>query len=122
MIKKVKRNVVLEVSKWIGSVVLLIMSLIINHIFYEYDFFIRRMVVFFIISMAVCLLLTTKSGKLLLVYGRESYMELQKVVWPAYRDTLSVTFIVIAVTVLLSLVLWGLDTILVHVISYGLRL
>lgn len=123
MINKIKKNVVLlEIIKWIGSCTLLITSLVMNHVFCEYDVLMRRMLVFFIIGTAVCVLLTTKSGKLLMVYGKESYIELQKVIWPTYRDTLNTTLIVMAVTVLISLVLWGLDTVLVHVISFGLRL
>lgn len=117
-----KNNVILEIIKWISSASLLVASITANYICCDYDIFIRRMVVFIIITVAMCVLLTTKLGRLLTIFVKEAYIELQKVIWPTYQDTLNTTFVIIAVTVIISLMLWGLDTVLVHLISFGLRL
>lgn len=119
---KIKKNGFLEIVKWIGSIFLLVISVFIRYIFCDCNILIIRSIVFIFSGVAICILLTTKLGKLLISFGKEAYIELLQVVWPTYQDTLNITLVIIAVTILLSVVLWGLDTVLVHVISFGLRL
>lgn len=120
--KKINKPVVLDIIKWIGSISLLILAGVINYAYFVDAFFVRKMVVFFVFSIAMCIVLTTVLGRLFTVFIKEAYLELQKVVWPTHQDTLYTTLIIIVVTVIISLILWGLDTVLVHIISFGLRL
>ncbi|ADV33943.1 preprotein translocase, SecE subunit [Candidatus Blochmanniella vafra str. BVAF] len=112
----------IEIIKWIGIVSLLCLSCIASYFFYDYNFYIKKMMVFFCLAVAIGIFLITKIGKLLIIFLKESSIELRKVVWPTYQDSLNTTLIVVVVTVIVSLVLWGLDTVLLHVISFGLRL
>ena len=55
--------------------------------------------------------------------GLEARTEVRKVIWPTRQETLHTTLIVAAVTAVMSLILWGLDGILVRLVSFitGLR-
>ena len=66
-------------------------------------------------------LLTTK--KATVAFAREARTEVRKVIWPTRQETLHTTLIVAAVTAVMSLILWGLDGILVRLVSFitGLR-
>ncbi len=66
--------------------------------------------------------LTTK-GKATVAFAREARTEVRKVIWPTRQETLHTTLIVAAVTAVMSLILWGLDGILVRLVSFitGLR-
>ena len=44
-------------------------------------------------------------------YLRESRAEMRKVTWPTREEALNLTAIVLIVTVLMSMFLWGLDVI-----------
>ncbi|CAD83245.1 preprotein translocase SecE subunit [Candidatus Blochmanniella floridana] len=117
-----KKNRLLEIVKWVGVVILLILSIIGNEVFRGYDIYVRMMLIFVIIIVTVYIVFTTKIGKWIIVFGKESCIELQKVVWPTYQESLNTTLVIVAVTVLMSLLVWGLDAVLVHVIAFGLRL
>lgn len=117
-----KKNRLLEIVKWVGVVILLILSIIGNEVLRGYDIYVRMMLIFVIIIVTVYIVFTTKIGKLIIVFGKESCIELQKVVWPTYQESLNTTLVIVAVTVLMSLLVWGLDAVLVHVIAFGLRL
>ncbi|WP_067569181.1 preprotein translocase subunit SecE [Candidatus Mikella endobia] len=51
------------------------------------------------------------------------YIELRQIIWPKCQETLQMTLIVTIVTTILSFILWGLDSIIIYIISFitGLR-
>ncbi|URJ29849.1 preprotein translocase subunit SecE [Blochmannia endosymbiont of Camponotus sp.] len=120
--KNKKNTYILEVTKWISIIGLVSTSIIGNYLYRDYNAFVRGAVVFIIITAVTYIASTTKIGKLIVIFGNDSRTELRKVVWPTYRDGFNTTLIVIGVTIVISLLLWGLDTILVHLISFSLRL
>jgi len=71
----------------------------------------------------VSIALLTSKGKATVAFAREARTEVRKVVWPTRQETLHTTLIVAAVTAVMSLILWGLDGILVRLVSFitGLR-
>ena len=56
------------------------------------------------------------SGKRLLAYGRQSYDELRRVVWPTKKETLNTTGLVMAVVVSMAFFLFICD----KIIEWGL--
>ena len=62
-------------------------------------------------------------GMATVAFAREARTEVRKVIWPTRQETLHTTLIVAAVTAVMSLILWGLDGILVRLVSFitGLR-
>lgn len=117
-----KRLYILEGIKWC-SIVTLFMALIVgNYLFRDCSVSLRGVVIACVIAVIVYIVSITRIGKLLVIFIQESRIELNHVIWPSSRDGLNTTLIVVAVTAIVSLILWGLDAIVVNVISFGLRL
>lgn len=68
-----------------------------------------------IVGIVVAMLLMffwTKSGRRLLVYFKESWGELGKVVWPERGDTLKKTFFVLMFSMAFTLFIYGVDSVI----------
>ena len=61
------------------------------------------------LALAVITFFTSESGKRLIAFGRDSWREVQKVVWPTRKETLQTTAFVFAFAVLMALFLWLTD-------------
>ena len=59
--------------------------------------------------LAVVVCLTSESGKRLVAFGRDSWREVKKVVWPSRKETLQTTAFVFAFAVVMALFLWLTD-------------
>ena len=66
----------------------------------------------------------TNKGKTFLGFAKESRTEVRKVVWPTRKEASQTTLIVIVATVIVALILWGLDGIFVRVVGLatGIRI
>lgn len=51
-------------------------------------------------------------------FFKESRIELRKIVWPTRQEATQTTLIVMGVTVVVSLILWGFDSIIVAVLTF----
>ncbi|ADP11018.1 MULTISPECIES: preprotein translocase subunit SecE [Erwinia] len=113
----------LEVLKWLGVVVLLVAAVAGNSWYRDVTLPLRALAVVVLMAAAAGLALLTVKGKATLAFAREARTEVRKVVWPTRQETLHTTLIVAAVTAVMSLILWGLDGILVRLVSFitGLR-
>jgi len=58
---------------------------------------------------AVVLFFTSEPGKSLIAYGRDSWREARKVVWPTRKESLQMTGYVFAFVVVMALFLWLTD-------------
>ena len=59
---------------------------------------------------------TSAPGKTFVVYVRESWIELKKVVWPTRKETIQSTGLVLAFVFVMAVFLWGVDWILASII------
>lgn len=66
--------------------------------------------------LAVLLAWLSPSGKRLLTYGRQSYEELRRVVWPTKKETLNTTGMVMAFVIVMAFFLFLVD----KIIEWGL--
>lgn len=60
----------------------------------------------------------TNKFKNILSFLNEAKNEARKVIWPSFKDTLHTTVIVITITIIMSIILWGLDAILFQLVSF----
>ncbi|AKC60708.1 preprotein translocase subunit SecE [Blochmannia endosymbiont of Camponotus (Colobopsis) obliquus] len=120
--KNIKKIFNLKIIKWIGTLLLLGIVGVCNYFYNYYSCLIRILDVLLVAMLAIFVLLKTEKGKMLLLFIRSSKVELFQVIWPTKRETCQATLVVAVVTVLMSLILWGLDSILVQIISLALRL
>jgi preprotein translocase subunit SecE len=58
---------------------------------------------------AVATFFTAETGKQLVAFGRDSWREVQKVVWPSRKEALQMTGYVFAFVVVMALFLWLTD-------------
>ena len=109
----------LEAMKWTIVVVLLVVAIVGNFLYRDIMLAVRALAVVILIAAAGGVALLTTKGKATVAFAREARTEVRKVIWPTRQETL----IVAAVTAVMSLILWGLDGILVRLVSFitGLR-
>ena len=108
----------LETVKWILVAVILIGTVIGNNIFSEESVLIRAIAVIVAAVIAGGIALQTNKGRQALEFASESRTEVRKVVWPTRQEAIQTTLIVLVVTAIMALVLWGLDGILVRVVAF----
>jgi len=113
---------ILEKTKWLSISVFFIISCFIDYYFYQTQFFTGIFIISFLIFCAIGTLIYTKKGKYILSYIIMSKKEMKKIIWPKYNETLYTTLIVIAVTIVMSLLLWGVDSIIFHLIAFIISL
>ncbi|MFP1724487.1 MULTISPECIES: preprotein translocase subunit SecE [Lonsdalea] len=113
----------LEMLKWLIVAVLLVAAVVGNYYYRELSLPLRALAVVILIAVAGGIALLTTKGKATVLFAREARTEVRKVIWPTRQETLHTTLIVAAVTAVMSLILWGLDGILVRLVSFitGLR-
>lgn len=61
------------------------------------------------LTVAAVVFFLSESGKRLIAFGRDSWREVKKVVWPARKEAIQTTAFVFAFTVLMALFLWLTD-------------
>ncbi len=60
---------------------------------------------------------TTSQGQVFIGFARDASIELRKVVWPSRQETLQTSLIVLGVVLVMGLILWLMDTTLLHVVG-----
>ena len=58
---------------------------------------------------AVAVFFTSEPGRQLVAFGRDSWREVQKVVWPTRKESLQMTMYVFAFVVVMAIFLWVAD-------------
>lgn len=108
----------LDSLKWLFVVVLLLAGLIANHYYSDVSMPLRVLAWFAVLIISGFIATTTQKGKWVLVFFRDSRMELRKVVWPTREETVQTTLVVAVMVIVLALLLWGMDGILVWLIGW----
>ncbi len=109
----------LDIVKW-GVVVILLAAAIVANQVYSNDISlpIRALGVVVAFAVAGVIALQTAKGKQALAFARESHIEVRKVIWPTRQEALNTTFIVLAATGILALILWGMDAVLLRIVNF----
>lgn len=79
---------------------------------------IRIVAIIVLLLVALGLAAITNQGKKSLTFFKESKVELRKIVWPTRQEATQTTLIVVGVTVVVSLILWGLDSIIMTLVTF----
>lgn len=113
----------LEIIKWLLVFVLLAVAIVGNTLYRDVTLPLRALGVLVLLAIAGGLALLTSQGKQTVEFAREARIEMRKVIWPTRQEALQTTLIVAAVTAVVSLIIWGLDGVLVRLVSFitGLR-
>jgi preprotein translocase subunit SecE len=108
----------LDWLKWLVSIALLLAGLIGNYYYSEVSLLVRTLAWFGVLAVSGFVASRTRKGKWVLEFFRDSRAELRKVVWPTREETIQTTLVVAAMVIVLSLILWGMDGILVWLIGW----
>jgi len=113
-----QQNARFDWLKWLIVFSLLAIGIVVNY-YYSAQPWPLRLLGWLFLTIAVLLIAAqTQRGKQAIDFAREARMELRKVYWPTRQETMQTTFIVAAMVVVLALVLWGIDGVLMWLISW----
>ncbi|WP_444996856.1 preprotein translocase subunit SecE [Aliikangiella sp. IMCC44359] len=104
--------------KWILAVLALAGAVYANHYLVDGSVLIRVGVIIALVAIGLGIGFTTTKGKAGLIFAKESKVEARKVVWPTRNETVQTTIIIIVAVAIVSLLLWGIDAVLVKLISF----
>ena len=108
----------LDSVKWILVFLLLGGAVFGNYYYGEMSVLLRASAVVAAVVIAGLIAMQTEKGRNAMAFAKESRTEVRKVVWPTRQEAVQTTGIVIIATVFMSLVMWGLDSILFYVVSF----
>ncbi|WP_334323185.1 preprotein translocase subunit SecE [Gilliamella apicola] len=117
-------NTILDKFKW-GLVLVLIAFIVWGNFYfagpndiYQPNTIVRIIAVVVISALTLFIGFTTSKGKSFILFLEESRKELRKVVWPPRKETINTTLLVAAITVVVGLALWGMDSLFRSVVFY----
>lgn len=109
----------LDIVKWALVVILLAAAIIGNQMYSEtVSVLIRAVSVVVAFGVAGFIALQTEKGRTGLSFAREAHIEVRKVIWPTRQEALNTTFIVLAATGVVALILWGMDAVLLRIVNF----
>lgn len=103
--------------KWVIAIALLAAAVVGNYIYGDVMVVFRALGVILLVVLAAGIASRTTKGQTFINFAKESRIEIRKVVWPSRKEATHTTAIVLIATVIVALLLWGLDGILVRVVG-----
>ncbi|WGE31651.1 preprotein translocase subunit SecE [Actinobacillus genomosp. 2] len=104
---------------WFVAIALLAVAAIGNAYFAShFSLVVRVLLLVVLIVGAVVLAAITNQGQKAIGFIKESRTELRKIIWPTRPEATQTTLIVLAMCVVVSLVLWGIDSIIVTLVTF----
>lgn len=108
----------LDMFKWVVIFALLAGLVTANTVYGEISVLYRAIAALVVAVVVGFLAASTEKGSTFLNFAKESRTEVRKVVWPTRQEANQTTIIVLAATLVMSLILWGLDGIIVRVVGF----
>ena len=108
----------LDSLKWVLVFVLLAGAVFGNYYFGDQSVLVRAVAVVVAVAVAGLIAAQTGKGKTFITFAKEARTETRKVVWPTRQEAVQTTGIVLVATLIMSLLLWGLDSILFEVVGF----
>lgn len=108
----------LDSLKWGLTFLILIGAVVGNYYFSQESVLIRAIAVVAAVVLAGLIAGQTEKGRNFMVFAKEARTEIRKVVWPTRQEAIQTTGIVLVATLIMSLILWGLDSLLFEVVGF----
>jgi len=89
--------------------VLLVGAVVAFYVLGQKDLWLRVVVLLVLLLAAAGMFLVSESGRQLIAFGRDSWREVLKVVWPTRNEAMQMTGYVFAFVVVMALFLWLTD-------------
>jgi len=109
----------LDWLKWTITVLLLVAVIGGNYVYGEQTHVVLRIAVLLLLAvLAFVSAAFTEKGKTFLTFAKDARLEVRKVVWPTRQETMQTTLIILVVSTIVGLILWGLDGVFVRLVSF----
>lgn len=108
----------LDSLKWGVAILLLAGAVVGNYVYGDQSVLIRAISVVAAVIIAGIVAGQTTKGRNAIDFAKESRTEARKVVWPTRQEAVQTTGIVLVATLIMSLVMWGLDSILFELVGF----
>lgn len=102
--------------KLAAAVLVIMVGVAAFYYFADLSVLVRAVMVVVAVIAALGIALTSEPGQAAWEFAKGSRLEVRKVVWPARRETVQTTLIVLGLVVVVGLYLWILDTAMFWVI------
>jgi preprotein translocase subunit SecE len=103
---------------WILILVLTAAGVFANYYFGELAWALRFTGWIILICVLLGLAALTVQGKKTWVFAKNARIELLKVVWPTREETIKITMVVAALVLVASIILWGIDSVLLWMVGW----
>jgi len=117
----VTTNNSLNTVKWVVAIAILIAATVGNRyapeLLPQLSSWVRIVALVVLAVGALAITLTTAQGQSFIKLLKEAQVEARRIVWPTKDETMQTTMIVCAVVVVMSLLLWGVDSLFGWMIS-----
>ena len=101
-----------DLIKWLLVVALVAVGVVGNQVFSGESILYRVLALLVLAVVAGLVALQTVKGRAFFALLKDARVEIRKVVWPTRQETTNTTLIVVAVVLVMSLILWGVDSLL----------
>ncbi|MBE0361888.1 preprotein translocase subunit SecE [Pseudoalteromonas ulvae UL12] len=108
----------MDALKWLITFALLGGAVVGNYVYEDFSVLTRAIGVVAAIGLALATAAQTEKGRTFIAFAKEARIEVRKVVWPTRQETMHTTFIVMIATVVMALILWGLDGALFRIVGF----
>lgn len=108
----------MDIVKWVLALAIIAAAIAGNTVYGDVSVLYRAIGVVVAVAVGLGIAATTTKGQEAIAFARDSRTEVRKVVWPTRQEATQTTLIVLAATVVVGLLLWGLDGIIVRVVSF----
>lgn len=118
--KEVHENTVqfrFDAVKWVVALLLIIAGIAADHHFSSVAWAIRAAIGIVLLVIVIFILAQTATGHAAWEFFKSARTELRKVVWPTRPEAVQTTLIVAAMVIAVSLILWGVDSLFLWLIS-----
>ncbi len=107
----------LDALKWLVVILLVAAAVVGNSYYSDQSLLYRVLGIVALALVAAFVAVQTVKGAAFWKLAKEARTEIRKVVWPTRQESTQTTLIVVGFVLLMSLILWGLDSLLGWLVS-----
>ncbi|GJM06291.1 MAG: protein translocase subunit SecE [marine bacterium B5-7] len=107
-----------DTLRWLIVAVLLIGGIVANVHFSAQPFLWRLGAGVGITIVSAVFALQTAHGKIAWQFLKDARMEVRRIIWPTRQQVMQSTLMVVVMVIVLSIILWGIDSIMIRLASW----
>lgn len=111
-------NKIVNITLWLIAVVLLGSGIAANYYFSSVDISLRLIGWLVLAIIIGAIVQQTRQGHTAWEFAKTARTELRKVIWPSRQETLQMTAMVIILVIIIAILIWGIDTLFLHLVGF----